>query len=105
LEEAAHHKACAWIAHVVLPAVHWVTEAIELAFLKVHGSIEVVDILLGQLVHIAEAGEAVVPRDLACLVKHQATLRTSSILKLPSANRTTVDAIFAVTNDVERGAQ
>ena len=46
LEKAAHHKACAWIAHVVLPAVHWVAKAIEFALLKAHGGIEVVDVLL-----------------------------------------------------------
>lgn len=105
LEKAAHHKACAWIAHVVLPVAYRVAKFIEFALLKAHGGIKVVDVLLGHLVHIAEAGEAVVPRNLACLVKHQATLRASTIFELPSANGTAVDAVFAVTNDVERGAR
>ena len=67
LEEAAHHETGAWI--VVLPAVHWVAKALEFAFFETQSRFEVISILFRHFIHVTKAREAVVPRDLACVVK------------------------------------
>jgi hypothetical protein len=106
LQKAAHDEVGAWIAHVILPAVHWVAKPLELAFFIVaHSCFEVVGVLLWHLVHVTEACEAVVPWDLARLVKRQAALYTPAILELPCAYRTSVDAVLLVADDVKWRAE
>jgi hypothetical protein len=58
--------------------------------------------MLGPLVHVAEAGEAVTPRDLARLVEYEAASLTATVFKLPCASRAPVYTIFLVSEDMER---
>lgn len=101
LEETAHDKTSAGIAKVVLPAVHWVAKALKFTFFQSHSRVEVIGILLRQLVHVTEAREAVVPRNLARLVKEQAALRAATVLELPCANGASIDAVLLVADNVQ----
>jgi hypothetical protein len=105
LEETTHDKASARVAQVILPAVHGVAKAVELALFQTHGGIEIVSVLFRHFVHVAKASEAVIPRDLARLVEDQTALGAAAVFELPGAYWTSIDTVLLVADDVERRAK
>ena len=101
LEESLHHD-IAFLRVKVWP-VFGRSIGVKVGVFQVHLRIEILtgQVTLRHVVHVAKAGEAISPRQLAVVVEEESALHAFAILELPRAHRAPLHAVLMVSDNLQ----